>query len=141
MFTLRKIEGGRLNVFEPVVYPVGSSAAVTEGEPLVLTSGKLTKCGATAKPTYIALESGAASTSDKTVMISVGRVESNQVYEISIAEENTNVKIATLVPGTKVSFKFDSNGVLEGASTVAGAVEIVDTNGATKVGDTIYVRF
>ena len=139
MFTLRKIEGGRINVYEPTVYPVGSSA-VTEGEPLVLTSGKLTKCGATAKPTYIALANGAASVGTEIVTIPVGRVESNQVYEISIAEEDTNAKIIDLVPGAKVSFKF-TDGVLEGASTVAGAAEIVDLNGATKVGDTIYVRF
>jgi hypothetical protein len=128
MFTLRKIEGGRINVFEPVVYPVGSSA-VTEGEALVLTSGKLTKCGATVKPTFIALANGAVGAE-----IPVGRVESNQVYEVA-----TSADASALAVGAKVTLGDD--GLTVTATTNSGVAEIVDLNGATKTGDTIYVRF
>ena len=134
MFTLRKIEGGRLNVFEPVVYPVGTSKAVTEGEALVLSSGKLVRCDPTVKPTFIALASGAASTNDNIVEIPVGRVEPNQVYEVA-----TNANASTLTVGAKVTIGGD--GLTVTATTTSGVAEIVDLNGATKTGDTIYVRF
>lgn len=128
MFTLRKIEGGRINVFEPVVYPVGSKA-VTEGEALVLTGGTLATCGATTKPTYIALANGAIGAE-----IPVGRVEPNQVYEVAInAAPTENTKV-----GAKVTIE---NGLKVTTTTASGVAEIVDLNGATKADDTIYVRF
>lgn len=128
MFTLRKIEGGRINVYEPAVYPVGSSA-VAEGEALVLTSGKLTRCGATVKPTFVALASGAANAE-----IPVGRVESNQVYEVALSAAPSGLTV-----GAKV--KLDGDGLRVTATTDSGVAEIVDLNGATAAGDTIYVRF
>ena len=128
MFTLRKIEGGRINVFEPAIYPVGT-ADVTEGEALVLTSGKLTKCGATTKPTFIALASGKANTE-----IHVGRVESNQIYEVA-----TSADVSALAIGTKVTLSDDALYVT--ATATSGVAEIVDLNGAKASGDTIYVRF
>ena len=121
MFTLRKIEGGRINVFEPVVYPVGSSA-VTEGEALVLSSGKLVKCGQEATPTFIALASGAANAE-----IPVGRVESNQVYEVSA--------VSGVTVGTKYKLNTDADGIVATAASTGGA-EVVAINT-----DYIYVRF
>jgi hypothetical protein len=121
MFTLRKIEGGRINVFEPAVYPVGSKA-VTEGEALVLSGGKLTACGQEVTPTFIALESGAENTE-----IHVGRVESNQVYETAA--------VSGVTLGAKYKLTLDATGILATAASTGGA-EVVAINE-----DSIYVRF
>ena len=126
MFTLRKIEGGRINVYEPLSYPVGTSA-VTEGQALVLSSGKLVK--ATGKPTFIALASGAANAE-----IAVGRVEPNQIYEVPVTAAPTSLAV-----GAKVTVATDGLGVT--ATTTDGVAEIVDLNGAIAANDTIYVRF
>jgi hypothetical protein len=126
MFTLRKIEGGRINVYEPLIYPVGASA-VTEGQALVLSSGKLVK--ATGKPTFIALASGAANAE-----IAVGRVEANQIYEVPVTAAPTSLAV-----GAKVTVATDGLGVT--ATTTDGVAEIVDLNGAAAANDTIYVRF
>ena len=126
MFTLRKIEGGRINVYEPLSYPVGASA-VTEGQALVLSSGKLVK--ATGKPTFIALASGA-----ENAEIAVGRVEPNQIYEVPVTAAPTSLAV-----GAKVTVATDGLGVT--ATTTDGVAEIVDLNGATAANDTIYVRF
>lgn len=123
MFTLRKIEGGRINVFEPAVYPVGSFVTVTEGEALVLSSnGTLAKCGQDVTPTFIALESGAADAE-----IHVGRVESNQVYETAAV---TGVKL-----GNKYQLSSDATGITATAASTGGA-EVVAINE-----NSIYVRF
>lgn len=120
MFTLRKIEGGRINVFEPAVYPVGSKA-VTEGEALVLSGGKLAKCETDA-PTFIALENGAANTE-----IHVGRIESNQVYEVAA--------VSGVALGAKYKLNSDATGIIATAASAGGA-EVVAINE-----NSIYVRF
>lgn len=122
MFTLRKIEGGRINVFEPAVYPVGSSVTVTEGEALVLSNGTLAKCGQEATPTFIALESGAANAE-----IHVGRVESNQVYETAA--------VSGVTLGSKYKLNTDATGIIATAASTGGA-EVVAINE-----NSIYVRF
>lgn len=121
MFTLRKIEGGRINVFEPAVYPVGSKA-VTEGEALVLSGGVLAACGQEATPTFIALESGAANAE-----IHVGRVESNQVYETAA--------VSGVTLGAKYKLNTDATGIIATTTTTGGA-EVVAINE-----NSIYVRF
>ena len=78
MFTLKKIEGGRINVCEPQKLTVGNTAVVS-GQALVLNStGLLDACGVAVKPTFIALANAAAGAE-----VAVGRVEPNQVYEVS----------------------------------------------------------
>lgn len=121
MFTLRKIEGGRINVHEPLNYTVGATA-VTEGQLLVLSSGVLVACGADVKPTFIALANGAAGAD-----IPVGRVEPNQVYETETA---SGVSV-----GAKYKLNSTADGITNTAATTAGA-EIVALNGAT-----VLVRF
>ena len=128
MFSLRKIEGGRINVFEPQYLTVGATA-VSTGEALVLTDGKLVKCGATAKPAFIALADG-----DANAEIAVGRVESNQIYEVPVSAAPT-----ALTVGSKVTLGAD--GLTVTATTTSGVAEIVDLNGATASGDIIVVRF
>lgn len=126
MFTLRKIEGGRINVFEPAVYPVGSKA-VTEGEALVLSGGVLTACGQEATPTFIALANGAASVGTEIVTIPVGRVESNQVYETAT--------VSGVTLGAKYKLNTDATGIIATTTTTGGA-EVVAINE-----NSIYVRF
>ena len=128
MFSLRKIEGGRINVFEPHYLTVGATA-VSAGEALVLTDGKLVKCGATSKPTFIALADGAADAE-----IAVGRVEANQIYEVPVSAVPT-----ALTVGSKVTL--GSDGLTVTATTTSGVAEIVDLNGATAIDDKIVVRF
>ena len=126
MFKLTKIEGGRINVFEPLVLKVGTTA-VTSGQGLVLSGGLLVSAGA-GKPAFISLADGAANSE-----IAVGRVEPNQLYEVEITAAPTSLKI-----GEKV--KLDS-GTKVTATTTDGVAEIVSLNGATAAGDTVIVRF
>ncbi len=127
MFKLIKIENGRLNVPEPIVYE--ASVAVSEGEALALASGRLAKCGTTTKPEYIAM--GNATAGEK---VAVCRVESNQVYEAPISAAPGELAV-----GSKV--KLDANAAGVTADTASGVATIVNLNGAKAAGDTVIVRF
>ena len=132
MFKLIRIENGRENVPSPVFHEAAAEA-ISVGEALVLnTSGKLTKCGATVKPAYIAMGQVSASAADRRV--AVCRVESNQVYEVPVSAKPTS-----LVPGAKVTLYTD--GLQVTATTTDGVATIESVNGATEIGDTIIVRF
>ncbi len=131
MFKLIKIENARMNVPEPVFLEATAGEAITEGEALVLTAGKLTKCGAAVAPAFVALGDLDADAADRKV--AVCRVESNQVYEVPVTAAPT-----ALVPGAKVTLHTD--GLQVTATTTNGVVTIVDTNGAAAAGDTVLVR-
>lgn len=120
MFILRKIEGGRINVFEPQILTVGNTA-VTSGQALVLSSGKLVKCGATAKPTFIALADGAIGAD-----IPVGRVETNQIYDVAA--------VSGVVVGTKYQLNSTADGIA--ANATDGVAEVVAVGS-----DFVTVRF
>ena len=124
MFTLTKIEGGRINVFEPQILTVGTEAVVA-GQALVLDSnGLLVKCGAEVKPTFVAIANGAAGAE-----IPVGRVESNQIYSVDA--------VSGLKVGAKV--KTDGNGkAITATASTAGGAEIVAVDTTT---NTAYIRF
>lgn len=139
MFHLVRIENARMNVPEPIVYEVTASEAVAIGEALVLSEGKLTKCGASVVPEYIAMRSvGAADTDRK---CPVFRVESNQIFEVELSAAPTG-----LVVGAKVTLHTD--GLKVTATTLGGSnntekigvVTIVDLCGAAVAGDKILVR-
>lgn len=131
MFRLMKIENARINVPEPEYLDVTAAEAVSEGEALVLASGKLTKCGATAAPEFIAMASLSADATKRT--IAVCRVEKNQVYEVPVTAAPTSLKV-----GDKVTLNTD--GLQVTATTTSGVVTIVDLNGATAAGDKVVVR-
>nr|DAK85066.1 MAG TPA: hypothetical protein [Caudoviricetes sp.] len=131
MFRLIKIENARMNVPEPVFHEVTASEAVQLGEALVLTSGKLTKCGATAKPEFIAMADCAADAAKR--LIPVARVEANQLYEVPVTAAPTS-----LVEGGKVTLHTD--GMQVTATTTSGVVTVESLNGAAAAGDTIVVR-
>lgn len=129
MFYLAKIENGRMNVPEPEYLEAG--VAIACGEALVLTDGKLAKCGATVAPKYIAMSEAAAG-----AVVPVCRVESNQVYDVPVSGDDSAIK--ALKAGSKVQLDGDALGV--SASTTNGVATIVSLNGATKAGDIITVR-
>lgn len=132
MFFLAKYENASTNVDEPKYYEVTAGEAVEEGEALVLTSGKLTKCGSTTKPTHIAMMSLPASAEKRE--IATVRVDENQLWRAPIAGD-----FSALVPGAKVTLSGDALGV---TSTTAGGVATIEKlSGAQKSGDEIYVRF
>ena len=134
MFKLIKIENARMNVPEPEFLEVTAYEAIVEGEALVLSSGKLTKCGTTTKPAFIAMAALAAAATKR--VIPVCRVESNQLYEVPIYKSSTTLSIPAV--GAAVCLK--SDGVALTDATTSGVVTIVDKNGAAAEGDTIIVR-
>ena len=125
MFNLTKIEGGRINVFEPEMLTVGDSA-LDIGTACVLSSGKLV--AATAKPTHITLAKGA-----KDAKIPCGRVESNQVFETTFSAAPTGINV-----GDKVTLE---SGKTVTATTTNGVATIVDLLDAKAAGDKVLVRF
>ena len=132
MFKLIKIENGRQNVPEPEYLDVAASEAVALGEALVLTAGKLTKCGPTATPTHISMGEVSASATKRN--IAACRVESNQVYEVECSAVPT-----ALLPGDKVTLTADALGVT--ATKDSGVAKVVALNGASVAGDKITIRF
>lgn len=131
MFKLIKIENARMNVPEPVFHEVTASEAVIMGEALVLASGKLTKCGATVKPEFIAMADCAADAAKR--LIPAARVEPNQLYEVPVQAAPTS-----LVEGSKVTLHTD--GLQVTATTTSGVVTVESLNGAAAAGDIIVVR-
>lgn len=131
MFDLKKIENGRMNVPEPEYLEVASGEAVQYGEALSLSGGKLTKCGATTAPAYIAMRDVAAA--DENRVCPVCRVESNQVYDVPCTASPASLK-----PGDKVTLHTDGMQVTN--TTTSGVVTVISNNGGTKAGDIITVR-
>lgn len=131
MFKLLKIENARLNVPSPVFHEVAASEAVEIGEALVLSSGKLTKCGATVAPEFIAMAALTATAEKRE--IPVARVEKNQIYEVPVVAAPTSLKA-----GDKVTLHTD--GLQITATKTDGVITVEDLNGAAAIGDKIIVR-
>ncbi len=130
MFRLLKIENARMNVPEPVYLEVTAGEAVAIGEALVLSSGQLTKCGATTGPTFMAM--GMKAADDTNRVIPVCRVEPNQVYAVPVT-----VDPSTLTVGDKVTLHTDG---LQVTATTEGGVVTVEDIGGAGAGDEITVR-
>lgn len=131
MFNLIRYENARLNVPEPVFHEAKASEAIVIGEALVLASGKLTKCGATVKPEFIAM--GEVSTTATERKVAVCRVDPNMVFEVPVTAAPTSLTV-----GAKVTIHTDGASVT--ATTTDGVVTIEDLNGAAAVGDKLVVR-
>lgn len=140
MFKLTKIEGGRINVFEPETLPVGG-IRVVDGQALVLSGGALVDANG-AKPTFIALSDCEAGKD-----VAVGRVADNQVYEVALsADPGTGVKVGVKLTTSKKSVTAGGTTTQHTMFVTAtpgegGVAEVVSLNGATKSGDKILVRF
>lgn len=100
-----------------------NAEAVSLGQALVLTSGRLTKAGATVKPQFIAGKTQAAEATAVTP-IPVWRVDSLQEWTTQ-----STATVAATLRGAKVTLHTD--GLLVTATTTSGVFEIDETDGAT----------
>lgn len=114
-------------------HAVTSNEAVALGEALVLSSGKLTKCGATAKPDFLAAEPCTAAEATAGKRIAVTRVNSHVVYETTLS-----VASASIAEGAK--YTLSSDGLAITATTTNGVAEVVAFEGKA-AGDKVLVRF
>lgn len=103
-------------------YQLTDGEGSTLGEALVQTSGKLTKCGATATPEFIAIATAAAATPG--AVIPVIRTKDDREFEVM-----STATVASTLVGSKVTI--DSTGLLVTATTTSGVFEISATDGAT----------
>lgn len=126
-FLLQNMDVGQT---PPIEYrQVTAEEAVVLGEALVTAStGLLTKCGATAKPEFMAV-----GPQDEKDVAPVVRVQDYQVWETQLSAAGTSLKI-----GNKVTLETD--GLRVTATTASGVAVIVDMEGAA-VGDSVRVRF
>lgn len=120
---------GQPDSLEYLVVTTGESIAL--GEALVLSSGKLTKCGATATPTYIAM--GAVASAPAGTKIPVLRVSDEVIYETILSEASASIAI-----GAKYTLHTDGLSIT--ATTTSGKAEVVGFDGKAQ-GDRVYVRF
>ena len=126
-FLLQNMDVGQT---PPIEYrQVTAEEAVVLGEALVTAStGLLTKCGATAKPEFMAV-----GPQDEKDVAPVVRVQDYQVWETQLSAAGTSLKL-----GNKVTLETD--GLRVTATTTSGVAVIVDMEG-TAVGDSVRVRF
>jgi hypothetical protein len=121
MFTpVRNIDGGS----DPIeYYLLTDSEAATLGEALVQTGGRLTKCGATATPEFIAMKTQAAESTSVT-LLPVIRVKEDREFETT-----STATVASTLIGNKVTLHTD--GLSCTATTTSGVFLVTQTDGAT----------
>lgn len=133
MFKLLKCMNGRQSVGEPASLPASPGETYVFGEALVLTAGKLTKCGATTKPTHICGINYVAPASNPEDIPCV-EVSTNMVFETTFS-----VAPGSLVVGDKVTISADALSVTK--TTADGVATIHNLLGATAAGDAVEVVF
>ena len=121
MFTISKRLGADTTAQE--FYLLTDGEGSTLGEVLVQSSGRLTKCGATATPEFLALKTQTAETSSVTP-IPVMRLTEEMEFETT-----SSATVATSLIGAKVTI--GSDGLTCTATTASGVFEVTNTNGAT----------
>lgn len=103
--------------------------AVVLGEALAMAAtGLLTKCGATARPDYIAV-----GPEDEHDCVPVVKVQDYQIWRTQLSAAGTSLKV-----GSKVTLSED--GLQVTATTDSGVAVIVALEG-TEIGDSVRVRF
>ena len=122
-------KNGQPQPFEYLV--VTTSETIAMGEALVLSSGKLTKCGATAKPKYIAM--AAVTSAAAGTVIPVIRVSPDVIYETQLQAQNTSIAAGAL-------YTLHTDGLQITTTTTNGVAEVVDWDG-TAAGSKVRVRF
>jgi hypothetical protein len=104
-------------------YLLTDNEGASLGEALVQTSGRLTKCGATATPEFIAMCDRTAEST------SVTPLPVERVYEdVEYAATSSATVAATLI-GAKVTLSTD--GLSPTGTTTSGVFEITATDGTT----------
>ena len=117
---------------QPLEYhEVTTSETIALGEALVMSSGKLTKCGATATPKYIAMQpiTSAAAGSK----IAVVRVSKDVIYDTVLSAASASIAKGAV-------YTLGSDGLSITATTTSGVAEVVDWDGKAS-GDHVRVRF
>lgn len=117
MFKISKSVGTPTPPFEYL--PGTSEESFSDGEALVLSSGKLTKCGATAAPEFVCV---GAHTGDGASLIPVMRVNETLEFESTFAAAPTSLN-----PGDKVTLHTD--GLQVTATTTAGVFTLSRIDG------------
>ena len=132
MFSLYRNQNGE-NFEKYVSLPTTASETYTIGEALVLSSGKVTKCGATAVPTHIAGCSYAAPASGMQPIPCIPIQKSFELITTAYADPSA------LNIGDKVTLHTD--GLQVTATTTSGVAEIVNKLGAAAAGAQLVVKF
>jgi hypothetical protein len=122
-FDLVKHLDGGINALE--YYLMTDNEAVTLGEALVQTNGRMTKCGATATPEFISMRTQVAEATSKT-QIPVVRV--TEVDEFAVP---STAAVGSALVGQKVTLHTDGLQVTN--TTASGVFEITSTDGVSKV--------
>lgn len=126
MFKIANMRSMAERPFE--IYDITDAEVVALGEALVLTSGKLTKCGATATPEFIAMASGTG------VEIPVVRVTEDMVFETAFAAD-----ASLTAEGTKVTLHTDGLSVT--ATSTSGVFMITKKLGTGDTGTKVQGMF
>lgn len=129
MFMLANMDVGLTPPIEYRIMKDGEQAVL--GEALVLTAGALTKCGATARPDFVAV-----GPSDANGVAPVVKVQDYMEWETTLSA--APAEGAALAAGTKVTLAED--GLQVTATTASGVAAITQLDG-TAVGSTVHVRF
>jgi hypothetical protein len=129
MFSIKKMGVGLTTPFEYL--PGTAGETITAGEALVLASGKLTKCGATAKPAYVAL--GLA---DDNGDVPCAEVQPYMEFQTTLSA--APAEGVTLAAGDKVTL--DAGALQVTATTTSGVATIKRIDGQT-VGSVVIVSF
>lgn len=133
MFKLIKILNSGANTPEPVILPKAESAIV-QGELLVLSGGKLTKAGASTRPTHIALSAAKAADAEAVC----AEICVDMIFECPVAAGTPS----TLAAGTKVCIEIaDGTTVGVNTTTASGVATVYNTMSAAAIGDKILVKF
>jgi hypothetical protein len=132
MFKFVKSLSGE-NSPQMTVLPTTAQETYTEGEGLVLTSGALTKVGATAKPTHIALK-GYAAPATGNLGLPVEIVLPQYIYETTFAADGSASAIGT-------ALTLHTDGAQITATTSSGVATLVNKLGSGAIGTKAYVQF
>ena len=132
MFEFVKSLSGE-NFQTPIVLPTTASETYTDGEGVVVTSGKITKVGATAAPTYITGEAYVAPASNNRDIVCYP-VLPNHVYKTTFAAD-----ASATAEGVKVTLHTDGAQIT--ATTSSGVATIVDKLGTGATGTSALIRF
>lgn len=131
MFKFSRNQNGA-NHEKYIELPTTASETYTQGEALVLSSGALTKCGATTKPTHIAGCNYVAPASGNKPLPCY-RIFEGYEFETTLQAAGTSLNI-----GDKVTLHTD--GLKVTATTTSGVAEIVNLI-ETAVGGRVIVKF
>lgn len=127
MFECKKILGGRINVPEPEVHVAASD--VKAGQALLLSGGFLGNPTEAGAPTHIALADAKGGNK-----VACYAVIPGMIFDVPVSASPTAIKA-----GDKLTL--DKTTWLKVTATSGGAAIVVNTNGATKAGDIIQVKF